>query len=78
MLSMMAVCRRMPRASYFFTCFRFKVPAEYMERREQQKEEYLKENPSYANLFAEADVDDDMIWHWMMLDVGGEEIKVDE
>ena len=54
------------------------MPAEYMERREQQKEEYLKENPSYANLFAEADVDDDMIWHWMMLDVGGEEIKVDE
>ena len=35
----------------------------------------LNENPSHANLFAEADVDDDMISHWMMF-VGDEEIVI--
>ena len=59
-------------------CCRFKVLAEYMERRqirrsenddrddiefwEQQKEKYLKENPSHANLFVDLegeDADDD-------------------
>lgn len=39
---------------------------------DQQKEEYLKENPSHNNLFAEEDMDDDMAWN----DVNDEEIAV--
>ena len=39
---------------------------------DQQKEEYLKENPSHTNLFAEEDMDDDMAWN----DVNDEEIAV--